>query len=226
MRGLLGLLLAGGVRRADGGCTCQWTLAEPAGMHWSGGSDNQVVPSETVVDCQDACCHASGADCDAWTYNGNEGVDERCTLWTGIPTAVVWSPGWTSGKLATGSADCSEDEIDGIPISWLFVLLLLGGSGTYFVGGIVLKRGRGGGSDWLPHHGFWTRLGGLVVDGLAFVLRRGSGPPAAPAAAERSSIQHPGGTQPPHPSCSPLPQLLRVLAAAHCRDHAAEAVRL
>ena len=60
------------------------------------------------------------------------------------------------------------EEVAGIPLGWLFNIILIFGGGSYFITGIVLKRQRGGGGpgDWLPHHQFWSSLGGLVIDGF------------------------------------------------------------
>ena len=61
-----------------------------------------------------------------------------------------------------------EEEVAGIPLGWLFDIIFIFGGGSYFITGIVLKRQRGGGGpgDWLPHHQFWSSLGGLVIDGF------------------------------------------------------------
>ena len=60
------------------------------------------------------------------------------------------------------------EEVAGIPLGWLFNIILIFGGGSYFITGIVLKRQGGGGGpgDWLPHHQFWSSLGGLVIDGF------------------------------------------------------------
>lgn len=158
------------------GCTCTWKMATPAGTHWSGATGgSKVVPSDTSDLCQEACCQDTGGiGCVAFTYNSGGLPSEECTLWAEVPTATIWSPGWTSGKLSAPS-DCNPEAVHKAEMSWLFNALFIVGFGSYFVGGIVVKRqqGRGGTGDWLPHHGFWIEVAGLVVDGVGLVLRGG-----------------------------------------------------
>jgi hypothetical protein len=99
---------------------CSWTMAS-AGSHWSGAPGiSSLVSATSTKDCKVACCQdESGIGCVAFTYKDRYitgGIaGEECTLWAEMPTATIWSPGWTSGQITArtsangASADVAKD---------------------------------------------------------------------------------------------------------------------
>ena len=81
--------------------------------------------------------------------------------------------GWTSGRLSEsgGCGFLAEEEEH----SWMFSAALLCTIGIYLFGGAAMKKlqGRSTSDDWLPNHGFWSSVCGLVIDGVYYTANGG-----------------------------------------------------